>query len=246
MEFLQLGEQPPLSIVFEDKSLIAVNKPAGQLFHGYTHGTPTTLVDQVKEYIRSRSGKTEGIYLGVVHRLDRPVSGLSLFARNSKIAQRVAEQFQERTLDKIYLAVVEGEDLPDADTLEDELEGAENPGESKLLKCQLSYQRLARAGGLSLVAIRLGSGRRHQIRIQFSKRGWPLVGDTAYGAQSVIVGTEGMDPRFQAIALHATALHLSHPLSYTPLKIQAPLPFYWPRLGASLQAASEAYRLSLA
>ncbi|HYX33273.1 MAG TPA: RluA family pseudouridine synthase [Oligoflexus sp.] len=221
--FLALGRQPVLEILYQDKALLAVNKPAGQLFHGYTKGLPAPLVDQIKSEIQP--------YVGVVHRLDRPVSGVALFARNSKVAGRLGEQFQQRSLDKIYLTLVEGE--PDADhaVLEDILEAppsTDRPSKGPQA-CLLSYVKLKTHEGWSLLAIKLGTGRRHQIRMQLSRRGWPIVGDRDYGAQRMLAGTEALDARFSPLALHAARLKLQHPMTQAELIIQAPLPWYWPR-----------------
>jgi len=220
--FLALGQQPDLEILYQDKAILAVNKPAGLLFHGYTKGLPLPLVDQIKVEVQP--------YVGVVHRLDRPVSGVALFARNSKIAGRLGAQFQERSLDKIYLALVEGEPEADSAVLNDILEAP--PSTDRVSKgpqaCHLKYLKLKSEGGLSLLAIKLGTGRRHQIRMQLSRRGWPILGDHEYGAQHMIPGTESLDPRFCPLALHAARLKITHPQTEKELVIQAPLPWYWP------------------
>jgi 23S rRNA pseudouridine1911/1915/1917 synthase len=220
--FLALGLQPELEILYQDKALLAVNKPAGLLFHGYTKGLPMPLVDQIKTELQP--------YVGVVHRLDRPVSGVALFARNSKWAGRLSEQFQERSLDKIYLTLVEGEPEAEKAVLEDILEAPPSTDRSSKgpQACHLTYVKLKSDRGLSLLAIKLGTGRRHQIRMQLSRRGWPIVGDQEYGASSTIPGTEALDPRFRPLALHAARLKLQHPQTYEELIISAPLPWYWP------------------
>lgn len=220
--FLALGLQPDLEILYQDKALLAVNKPAGLLFHGYTKGLPMPLVDQIKAEVQP--------YVGVVHRLDRPVSGVALFARNSKVAGRLGEQFQERSLDKMYLALVEGEPAADRAVLEDILEAppsSDRPSKGPQA-CHLTYVKLKTEDGLSLLAIKLGTGRRHQIRMQLSRRGWPILGDKEYGAQRMITGTESLDPRFCPLALHAERLKFMHPITQEELLIQAPLPWYWP------------------
>lgn len=241
--FLSLGAQPPLDILYQDAALLALNKPAGQLFHGYTKGLPLPLVEQIKDEIQP--------YVGVVHRLDRPVSGVAIFARNSKVAGRLGEQFQQRTLDKIYMAVVEGDvPAPEAwNELEDMLEAppsTDRPAKGPQL-CQLAYAKLDAWTGFTLLAIRLGTGRRHQIRMQLSRRGWPIVGDREYGAQSMIPGTGDLDPRFCPLALHAARLQFKHPISQTELRIEAPLPWYWLAMNQNLsllalEAAHIAYR----
>jgi 23S rRNA pseudouridine1911/1915/1917 synthase len=220
--FLALGQQPDLEILYQDKALLAVNKPAGLLFHGYTKSLPLPLVDQIKAEVQP--------YVGVVHRLDRPVSGVALFARNSKVAGRLGEQFQARSLDKIYLALVEGEPEVERAVLEDILEAppsTDRPSKGPQA-CHLTYVILKSEHGLSLLAIKLGTGRRHQIRMQLSRRGWPIVGDREYGARIMLPGTEDLDPRFCPLALHAARLKITHPQTEKELVIQAPLPWYWP------------------
>jgi 23S rRNA pseudouridine1911/1915/1917 synthase len=221
--FLSLGLQPVLDILYQDRALLAVNKPAGLLFHGYTKGLPMPLVDQIKAEVQP--------YVGVVHRLDRPVSGVALFARNSKVAGRLGEQFQQRSLDKIYLALVEGEPEAEAAVLEDILEAppsTDRPSKGPQA-CLLTYVKLKSEGGLTLLAIQLGTGRRHQIRMQLSRRGWPIVGDQEYGAKTMLPGTETLDRRFSPLALHAARLRFEHPMTQESLLIRAPLPWYWPQ-----------------
>ncbi len=233
--FLTMGQEPPLVLVYEDHALIAVHKPAGQLFHGYTKGAPGPLADQLKAYIKERYQKPGKVYLGVVHRLDRPVSGLCIFARNSKFASRLSEQFQDHSLEKTYLALVEGVPaLPEAqleDTLSFAADEAQETAHDKV--CTLSYQVIQTAEQRSLLAIRLGTGRRNQIRRQLALHGLPIVGDVEHGARSLIPGTEALDPRFRPILLHAWRLRLQHPSSFAPLELRTPVPFYWEALGSS-------------
>lgn len=236
--YLEIDREPPLSIIFADKSLIAVNKPAGQLFHGYTQGHPSTLVDQAKHSIREMTGKTGEVYLAVVHRLDRPVSGLAVFGRNSKAGSRLSQQFQERSVQKNYLAIVEGHLDRKNGILEDELPRLGEGKEGSAL-CRLSYEMIAEDEACSLVSIQLGTGRRHQIRMQFARRGRPLLGDSEYGSRFPIPGAPD-DKRFAPIALHALSLELKHPLSYETMKLKAALPFYWSALPLN-QAARDFY-----
>ncbi len=238
-DFLSLGQQPPLEILYTDRALLAINKPSGQLFHGYTKGLPTALVDQVKEHIQREKQSEGSVYVGVVHRLDRPVSGVALFARNSKVAGRLGELFQTRALDKIYLALVEGIPNEKRAVLEDTLEAppsTDRPDSKGPQFCSLSYELVGSDEGKSLLAVRLGTGRRHQIRRQLSLRGWPIIGDVEYGAQSFLPGTESLDIRFRPIALQASSLCLKHPITGEELRIAAPVPWYWPQLSFFNQA----------
>lgn len=226
--YLEIGHEPALQLIFSDKALIAVNKPAGQLFHGYTKGAPSPLADQVKDYVRREKEKVGDVYLAVLHRLDRPVSGLAIFARNSKAAGRLSQQFQERSIRKCYLAIVEGR-MPEAEgILEDELPrlSSEDEEAKGTAFCSLSYRTIAEAEGRSLLAVQLGTGRRHQIRMQLARRGCPIVGDGEYQSAARIPGAPS-DTRFAPIALHAVSLELKHPLSYEIMKLKAALPFYW-------------------
>ncbi|MFY7929679.1 MAG: RluA family pseudouridine synthase [Oligoflexus sp.] len=239
--YLGLGMQPPLDIIYEDSALIAVNKPAGQLFHGYTKGFPTSLADQVKDYVGKQKQKAGNVYLGICHRLDRPVSGVSVFARNSKVAARVSEQFQDRTIEKWYLGYVHGVPAEAAALLEDELTipTGKDKTESKL--CRLRYQLQWQAAGRSLLAIALETGRRHQIRKQLARRGLILHGDLEYGSPEPFLGTEMLDHRFRPIALHAAALQLQHPLRFDPIWITAVLPRTWTVFDPQMLEAAESF-----
>lgn len=247
-DFLRLDQPAPLLLAHEDRAFIAASKAAGQLFHGYTRGLPLTLVDQLKDKLQREGQKTGSAYLGVVHRLDRPVSGLALFARNSKVAARLSEQVQSRTLEKVYLALVEGEPPAGPLHLVDRLPrlapepgeaGSQDPGEEQ--DCSLFAWRLGSVAGLSLLAIKLETGRRHQIRRQLALRAWPIVGDSTYGAHAVFPGSEDCDGRFRPIGLHAAALGLKHPISYLPMLLKAPVPRFWEAASPALRARSNVF-----
>ena len=178
-----------LKILLEDGPLIAVNKPAGLLTQGVPHGHPTLEAD-VKQYLRQKYSKPGNVYLGVPHRLDRPVSGIVVFAKNSKAAARLAEQFRERTIRKIYLAVTER--VPDqpsgrlSDWLLKDAEAAHvtvvPPGTEGAKEAILDYRILVESNGRALLEIELQTGRMHQIRVQLASRGWHICGDLQYGA----------------------------------------------------------------
>jgi 23S rRNA pseudouridine1911/1915/1917 synthase len=245
----------PLDILCEDGPVLAVNKPAGLLTLGAKPGVPT-LERQAKQYLKEKYHKPGNVYLGIPHRLDRPVSGVVVFARNSKCAARLAEQFRERQVRKIYWALVEKTPDPPEGELVDwvlkvpdqarvEIVPAETPSarEARLRYCVLDQQSAFRTphsefppplpppyeGGESrgtLVEIELLTGRTHQIRVQMAGHGCPIVGDVQYGAATSLVEPPP-DLRDAPIALHARSLTILHPIRYDSLTITAPLPANW-------------------
>jgi 23S rRNA pseudouridine1911/1915/1917 synthase len=227
-----------IEVLCEDGPVLAVNKPPGLISQGAPVGVES-LISLVKDWVGEKYNKPGAVYLGVPHRLDRPVSGVVVFSRNSKCAARLAEQFQKRTVKKIYWACLERPPEPAEGMLEDWLyrvpdqprvelsrEGAEGAKHA-----QLKYRVIARAKGRAIVEIELLTGRMHQIRIQFGSRGWPIVGDRQYGAKTDFPGAGGLEPRDAPIALHAHSLTILHPIRYDPLTIVAPIPQSWRALG---------------
>ena len=238
----------PLNLILEDGPLLAVNKPPGLLTVGAIPGVPT-LERQVKDYLRDKYQKPGNVYLGIPHRLDRPVSGVVVFARNSKCADRLAEQFRDRTVRKTYWAVVAGDGLPDSgdwtDWLLKEADQAlvrtVSPDTPGAREARLRFRCLTRLPASdpshpsrSLVEIELDTGRMHQIRVQFGSRGFPVVGDVQYGSGEPFGPAPSGDPRDAPIALHARQLELKHPIRYDTLVLQAPLPEAWSEICASL------------
>jgi 23S rRNA pseudouridine1911/1915/1917 synthase len=236
----------PLEILCEDGPLLAVNKPAGLLTLGAKAGVPT-LERQVKQYLKEKYHKPGNVYLGIPHRLDRPVSGVVVFARNSKCAARLAEQFRERQVRKVYWALVERPPDPTEGELVDwllkatdqarvEIVSAETPGarearlKYRVLQRHSELQRLP-CGGVetkrTLTELEPLTGRTHQIRVQLAGRGWPIAGDAQYGAVTRLVEPSPPDPRDAPIALHARSLTILHPIRYDSLTITAPLPANW-------------------
>lgn len=217
---------------------MAVVKPAGQLFQGFTKGSPAPLDIQIKTFIHQKKPTgSPNVYLGIVHRLDRPVSGVVLFGLNSKFTGRLAEQIQTRQIEKKYLAIVEGRWTEDEGELIDELPkkipGEKHVGDetgNELQHCELRYKVTQRSASFTQIAIQLGTGRRNQIRRQFSLRGHPLVGDLKFGAHAIFPGTADVEPLFRPIALHALSLKLVHPKNRTALFLEAPIPGYWNQL----------------
>jgi 23S rRNA pseudouridine1911/1915/1917 synthase len=224
-------------ILFEDNHCLVVAKPAGLLTQGVPPGIPT-LEAQVKAYLKERYHKAGNVYLGIPHRLDRPVSGVIVFARNTKAARRLAEQFRARQVTKLYWAAVEGDVQPEQGIWEDWLlkiqEEARServaPDTAEAKQAVLRYRRLEPCAGGTLLEIQPETGRMHQIRVQAALRGWPVRGDVAYGAK-LPFGPAAVLPRDRVIALHARSLTFLHPIRYEPLTVVAPLPEAWRELG---------------
>ena len=193
--------------VYEDNHLLVVVKPQGQLTQSDETGD-LSLQDECKQYIKEKYQKPGEVYLGLVHRLDRPVGGLVAFARTSKAASRLSEQLRVHHMEREYLAVVEGEDLPARGDLRDWLLQGEDglvrvvpEGTPGAKEARLHYERLGAREGTALVHLRLETGRKHQIRVQLSHLGYPICFDMRYGH-----GERGRD-----IALFGAVLRLTHP-----------------------------------
>src|SRR3989338_9319928 len=178
-----------LQVLYEDNHLIAVYKPAGILVQEDKTGD-ASLLDQVKYYLKEKYHKTGNVFLGLIHRLDRPVAGVIVFAKTSKGAARVSEQFRNHEVEKVYHAVVVGKQHQQKDTLISYLQKNENSNKVAIsntplpdyLRAELSYEVVRSNGKYSLLKIQLGTGRSHQIRAQLSEIGCQIVGDVKYGA----------------------------------------------------------------
>ncbi len=188
-----------IKILYEDNHLIAVYKPAGVLVQkgegpayakasaGREYHDDNTLYWQVKMFIKERDKKPGNVFLGILHRLDRPVSGIVLFAKTSKGAARLSEQFRERTIKKFYHAVVEGKMSPASGTLVHRLGKDETVRRAEVVEdgdvAELDYETVKAGGKHTLLKIQLKTGRFHQIRAQLSAAGHPVVGDAKYGSK---------------------------------------------------------------
>jgi 23S rRNA pseudouridine1911/1915/1917 synthase len=222
-----------LTVLFEDNHCLVVAKPAALLTQGVPPGLPT-LEAMVKEYLKEKYHKVGNVYLGIPHRLDRPVSGAVLFARNTKAARRLAEQFQQRQVTKRYWAILEGDVQPEEGDWEDWLRKLPEEARSERVEpdtpggrqAVLHYRRLQACEGGCLVEFQPVTGRMHQIRVQASLRGCPVRGDVLYGAR-LPFGTPAELPRDRMIALHARSLTFLHPIRYEPITVVAPLPEAW-------------------
>lgn len=214
-------------VLYEDNHLLVAFKPAGFLSQADDTGKPDMLT-WLKADIKARYQKPGDVFLGLVHRLDQPVSGVMVFARTSKAAARLSEQIRQRALDKYYLAVVSHRPLPDAGHLEDYL--VKDPATRQVSVCSsqqgqysaLDYQVLAYDPDhdCSLVQIKLETGRNHQIRVQFASRGWPLLGDWRYGD----ISGSAKKPAENQPALFAQRLVFKHPTRDDIIDVALPIP----------------------
>lgn len=210
-----------INIIYEDNHLLVVEKPINIPVQEDS-SKDKDLLTILKEYIKNKYNKPGNVYLGLVHRLDRPVGGIMVFAKTSKAASRLSEQIRVKSFKKIYNAVVIG-NICDSGTLVDKLlkdtkkniVKVDPNGKESILK----YKLLKYKNGLSLVEIELLTGRSHQIRVQMSNFGHPLVGDHKYNKNAVIG---------HQIALFAKQIEFIHPTTKKLLTFSIPLPDRYP------------------
>lgn len=212
-----------IKILYEDNHIIIVNKRVGDIVQGDKTGD-TPLSEIVKQYIQIKYKKLGNVFLGVVHRIDRPTSGIVLFARTSKALERLNEMLREKKIEKTYWAVIKNNPPKESDTLIHFLK--KNPKNNKSTtfstekegskKAILHYKLIKKLDNYSLLEIYLETGRHHQIRCQLASIGCPIKGDLKYGF-----------PRSNAdggIHLHAKKIEFIHPVSNQTISIVAPLP----------------------
>lgn len=210
-----------MEVVYEDNHIIVVNKAPGEIVQGDKTGDKP-LSELVKEYIKEKYAKPGNVFCGVVHRLDRPVGGLVIFARTSKALTRLNEMLRKGEIHKTYWALVEGRRAKKSDRLEDLLvsDGRINktfrarPGTPDAKKCILEYTTVAEGDRYSLLEINLLTGRKHQIRAQLSLSGTPIKGDLKYGGRRS--NPDG------GISLLARRIRFDHPVSHRPIDLTAP------------------------
>jgi len=222
---VSLGES--LDVLLEDNHCLALNKPCGW---PTTHfdGKEETFDRLAKSYLKEKHGKPGNVFLGIVHRLDKPVSGAILFARTSKAAARLSEQFRENAVEKTYWAVVEGNFGGDAlaGTFEDWLRHDDDAARVEVVDrgavgakhALLHYEIRRRHGGLALLELRPQTGRKHQLRVQLASRGFPIHGDRKYGSPHTLG---------HGIGLHARSLTFLHPVRHDPVTVTAEVPPLW-------------------
>ena len=216
---------PKINILYEDNHLLVVVKPAN-MPTCLDSSNDKDLLTIMQEYIKIKYQKPGNVYLGLVHRLDRPVEGIMVFAKTSKAAERLTKQINNKEFIKTYYAVIDGL-TKEKDTLKDYLTKDENnntsyvTNENKGKLALLEYETIKTINNLSLIKINLLTGRHHQIRVQFSSRDLPLYGDHKYNKKFV-------DDNKTNIALIAKELSFYHPTTKELLHFEIPLPKRYP------------------
>jgi 23S rRNA pseudouridine1911/1915/1917 synthase len=208
-----------LHILYEDNHLIAVHKKCGQSVQP-EEGKPTSLEDEVKQYIKVSKNKPGDVFLGVIHRLDMPVQGIVLFAKTSKALVRMNEAFKHRDVSKIYTAEVisvptEHKAMLTHYLVRDDVKRLTKAYDKVMpnsQQAQLEYELISTKGKHAVLKITLHTGRKHQIRAQLAKKGFPIVGDVKYGAAAPLPN--------RGIALCATHLSFAHPISKEMIVIE--------------------------
>lgn len=218
-----LSNKKNLQVIYEDNHLIVVNKRAGDIVQGDKTGDKP-LSEVVKEYIKEKHNKPGNVYLGTVHRLDRPTTGLVIFAKTSKALSRLNKLFQTKDIKKTYWAIVKHHPPKTKGTLENWLK--KNPKNNKSTvhdkaikdskKAILHYNLIKKLDNYFLLEVNLETGRHHQIRAQLSNIGCPIKGDLKYGFDR--------SNKDASIHLHAKYIEFIHPIKKEPIAISAPLP----------------------
>lgn len=238
---------PPFEILYEEGPCLAVVKPPGLL----TQAPPQidSIERRIKEFLRVRDEKPGRVYLGVPHRLDRPVSGVMVFGKHVRAARRLSEQFARRLVRKTYWAFVEGCPEEASGVWRDFVRKVPDEARAEVVPAThpdarsavLNYRTLASTPEGSWLEIELETGRTHQIRLQAASRGMPVFGDRQYGSRHDF-GPAVENDRDRVIALHARTLAFRHPMTQAPVELTAPLADLWRelRLPGMFSSASSA------
>ncbi len=241
------AEAIPLDILYEDEDVIAVNKPAGMTVHAGAGNSHGTLVNALLGRGQSLSQSGDALRPGIVHRLDKETSGILLVAKNDFAHARLAEAFRDRSVQKIYLALVQGVLKEERGRIE--LAIARDPNRRTRMtarraallhnarEARTDWQVLARVDSTTLLEVQLHTGRTHQIRVHFSALRHPVVGDTLYGAAGQLHIGRSTLPSLGRNFLHAAKIAFAQPRTGQPIQLTAPLP---PELRTYLQKLSEA------
>ena len=228
------------TILLEDNHCLVVNKPAGMLSQGDASGD-ASLVDWVSDYWKRKYAKPGNVYVGLIHRLDQPTSGIVLLGRTSKAASRLSHQFRQGQVSKTYYAICEGTTSEGEGIWEDHLikDQASNKvattrklkeGQIAKVRFRIIEQKKYQVG----VILEPSTGRGHQLRIQLASRGLPIVGDKKYGAKSSLMAADGL----YRIALHAAKIRFKHPTTAEICEVEAPLPSDWPDVAIDFASCS--------
>ncbi len=209
--------------LYEDNHIIIVNKAPGEIVQGDKTGD-TPLVDIVRQYLKEKYNKPGNVFCGVVHRLDRPVSGAVIFAKTSKALARLNEMLRKGEIHKTYRAITRFKPPKDADRLVHYITTVERNNKSyasptpkpDAKEAALSYRLINKSDRYYLLEINLETGRKHQIRVQLSAIGCPIKGDLKYGDKRS--NPDG------SISLHAHSIEFIHPVSHQPVRVEAPIP----------------------
>lgn len=209
-------------ILFEDNHLIIINKRSSQIVHSDKTGD-VSLEEMVKHYLKTKYNKPGNVYCGLVHRLDRPVSGVVMFAKTEKALVRLNKMMKEHQIHKTYWAIVRNNNIKPKATLVNFLIRNEKQNKTYVTKdtnkgkyAELDYEVLKKSDNYQLLKVNLKTGRHHQIRVQLSNIGCPIKGDLKYGFER--------SNKDASISLHARELEFLHPVKKEPIKIIAPLP----------------------
>ena len=210
-----------MEVVYEDNHIIVVNKSAGEIVQGDKTGDKP-LSEIIKDYLKEKYSKPGNVFCGVVHRIDRPVSGLVIFAKTSKALTRLNEMLRKNEIHKTYWAMVEGHPEKEEDTLECHMysDGRMNksfvcgPAHTDGKRAVLKYRTVARGDRYSILEVQLITGRKHQIRLQLSQMGHPIQGDLKYGARRS--NPDG------GISLVAKEIEFVHPVSKERIHLSVP------------------------
>ena len=212
-----------LQVLYEDNHIIIINKRAGDITQGDKTGDKP-LSDVVKEYVKDKYNKPGNVFIGTVHRLDRPTSGIVIFARTSKALERLNKMLRDKTINKTYWALVKNKPKKESDTLIDFLKKDTKKNKSFVYKKEiegskkatLHYKIIKKLDNYSLLEIDLETGRHHQIRTQLSSIGSPIKGDLKYGFDR--------SNKDGSISLHARKIEFIHPVSKENISLIAPTP----------------------
>ena len=220
-----------MRIIFEDNHLLVINKDAGVLVQGDKTGD-TPLSDLAKAYVKEKYQKPGEVFMGVIHRIDRPVSGLVLMARTSKALERMNEQFKNREIEKKYLAVVRNRPAANAGNLvhwliknpETNVTKAYEKEVPNSMRSELNYKLIGELDGFYLLEVNPITGRPHQIRVQLASMNCPIVGDNKYGYPR--------GNKDKSICLHAHSVKFMHPVKKEEMQLFAALPLdpFWQKI----------------